>query len=34
MFADNEVRPLAGEPALDDLVVALADAVAAEGVAA
>ena len=34
VFADNEVRPLAGEPALDDLVVALADAVAAEGVAA
>ncbi len=34
VFADNEVRPLAGEPALDDLVVGLADAVAAEGVAA
>lgn len=34
VFADNEVRPLAGEPALDDLLVALADAVAAEGVAA
>ncbi|MGH3022061.1 MAG: 2,3-diphosphoglycerate synthetase [Gaiellaceae bacterium] len=34
VFADNAVRPLAGEPDLDDLVVALADAVAAEGVAA
>ena len=34
VFADNEVQPLPGEPALDDLVLALADAVAAEGVAA
>jgi cyclic 2,3-diphosphoglycerate synthase len=30
VFADNEVVPLAGEPGLDDAVVALADAVAAE----
>ena len=30
VFADNEVLPLPGEPDLDDAVVALADAVAAE----
>jgi cyclic 2,3-diphosphoglycerate synthetase len=34
VFADNEVRPLAGERDLDELVCALADAVVAEGVAA
>jgi cyclic 2,3-diphosphoglycerate synthetase len=34
VFADNEVLPLAGEPDLDALVLALADAVVAEGVAA
>ena len=34
VFADNEVRPLAGEPDLDERVRALADAVVAEGVAA
>jgi cyclic 2,3-diphosphoglycerate synthetase len=34
VFADNEVLPLAGERDLDALVLALADAVVAEGVAA
>ena len=34
VFADNEVRPLAGEPDLDERVRALSDAVVAEGVAA
>jgi len=34
VFADNEVRPLAGEQGLDQRVRALADAVVAEGVAA
>ena len=34
VFADNEVFPLAGERDLDTLVLALADAVVAEGVAA
>jgi len=34
VFADNEVRPLEGEPDLDERVQALADAVVAEGVAA
>jgi cyclic 2,3-diphosphoglycerate synthetase len=34
VFADNEVLPLAGEPDLDALVLALADAVVAERVAA
>jgi len=34
VFADNEVRPLAGEQDLDERLRALADAVVAEGVAA
>jgi hypothetical protein len=34
VFADNEVLPLPGEPDLDALVLALADAVVAERVAA